>query len=69
MYIQSCAVDGKQFNQTWLPESVLTDGGTWTVLVGSHPNKAWASDDKARPWSMSRGLPVLNNIQPASVAR
>lgn len=58
MYIQSSTIDGKTLNDPWLPESAITNGGTWNVHVGPQPNKAWGSANQARPWSMSTGLVV-----------
>jgi putative alpha-1,2-mannosidase len=48
-YIQSATLDGKQFEQTWLPSQKVHDGGRLTFAVGPQANTAWAAEPEAAP--------------------
>jgi predicted alpha-1,2-mannosidase len=48
-YVQGLRVNGKQWSQTWLPESFANGGGTLTFTLGSIPDKQWGSGAKAEP--------------------
>ena len=61
VYIQSATLNGQPLNRPWLPESVITNGGTWNVQVGAQPSKHWGSANNARPWSMSTGSGNVGN--------
>ena len=73
-YIQSAILDGKPLTKPWFPESEITQGGTWSVQLGSKPNRAWASSPADRPYSLSTGYnhfpqnPILHTLLPTAEA-
>jgi predicted alpha-1,2-mannosidase len=52
-YIQSATLNGKKWEQPWLFHETLVKGGQLTLQMGTTPNKAWGSDAKYAPPSMS----------------
>ncbi|MEM1136218.1 MAG: GH92 family glycosyl hydrolase [Bacteroidota bacterium] len=54
LYIQEAKLDETPFNQAFLTHSQLTQGGNLTMMLDEQPNKQWATDLSARPYSMSR---------------
>ncbi len=52
-YIQSASIDGRPLNKPWFPETAVTKGGLWKVVVGSKPNRSWATSPGDAPPSMS----------------
>ncbi|QYJ75702.1 GH92 family glycosyl hydrolase [Shewanella sp. FJAT-52076] len=52
-YIQQALLNGKTLNRSWLDHHEIQDGGTLNFDMGATPNKAWASDANAQPYSMS----------------
>lgn len=48
-YIQSAKLNGKQWNKCWFSHKDLMKGGVLELVMGKHPNKAWASSDDAVP--------------------
>ena len=48
-YVRELRVNGKQWSQTWLPESFAESGGTLTFTLGSTPDKQWGSSATAAP--------------------
>jgi predicted alpha-1,2-mannosidase len=53
VYIQSATFNGKPHDKAWLSREALQQGGTLRFVMGSKPNKAWASSKAAAPFSMS----------------
>jgi predicted alpha-1,2-mannosidase len=53
VYIQSASFNGKPHDKAWLSREALQQGGTLRFVMGSKPNKAWASSKAAAPFSMS----------------
>jgi predicted alpha-1,2-mannosidase len=49
IYVQSLTLDGQDRTQSWLPESVMTRGGTVRIDVGSAPNREWGTADADLP--------------------
>lgn len=52
-YIQQALLNGKTLNRSWLDHHEIQAGGTLNFDMGATPNKAWASDANAQPYSMS----------------
>jgi predicted alpha-1,2-mannosidase len=48
-YIQSATLNGKVWNKSWFSHKVLMGGGELILVMGSHPNKSWASSDASLP--------------------
>ena len=42
IYVQSVKVNGRPYSRSWLPESLLNQGGEVLVNVGPQPNTSWA---------------------------
>lgn len=40
-YIQSLTLNGKEYNNTWIPLSEIANGGTLTYKLSDTPNKQW----------------------------
>jgi predicted alpha-1,2-mannosidase len=53
IYIQSAVLNGKPLTKPWFPETMITGGGVWKVVVGPQPNKAWGAATRDVPPSMS----------------
>ncbi len=53
MFIQSTTLDGKPLTKPWIPEAVVTQGGTWNVIAGMSPNKKWGAASGDEPPSLS----------------
>ncbi|WP_025763440.1 GH92 family glycosyl hydrolase [Dyadobacter tibetensis] len=54
LYIQSAKLNGKKFNRSFLTHEEMTRGGTLELEMGNKPNKTWASDPGAFPFSLSK---------------
>ncbi|MEL4425009.1 GH92 family glycosyl hydrolase [Shewanella indica] len=52
-YIQKASLNGKTLTRSWLNHHEIQAGGTLNFDMGATPNKAWASDANAQPYSMS----------------
>jgi putative alpha-1,2-mannosidase len=48
-YVLSATLDGKPFERTWLPSRKVHSGGRLGFVMGSAPNKSWATDPAAAP--------------------
>ncbi|WP_405015054.1 lectin [Kitasatospora sp. NBC_01539] len=48
-YVQSATLDGKAWNNAYLPPSFVTGGGTLSFVLGTAPNTAWASGPSSAP--------------------
>lgn len=53
-YIQSATLNGKEWNQPWFGHDMLKEGGKLILEMGSQPNKAWGTAEKAVPPSADR---------------
>ncbi len=53
VYIQSVTFNGKPHDKAYLTHDALEQGGTLHFVMGPKPNKQWASDQAAAPFSMS----------------
>ncbi len=68
-YINGLHIDGKPTNKTYLPESMLADGGELAFSLASKPNKSWGSAADSAPPSFGAGsLAVTMNVSPSVVA-
>ncbi|GAB7051039.1 GH92 family glycosyl hydrolase [Catenuloplanes indicus JCM 9534] len=54
VYVQSLKVNGKAWNQTHLPHSVLANGATLDFTMGATPSR-WATGANAVPPSLTQG--------------
>jgi hypothetical protein len=55
-----------EWNQPWLPSSVLSNGATLTFDLGSEPDRSWASDPgNAFPSSGGGRIPALGYTRPS----
>ncbi len=52
-YIQSAELNGQSFDKTWIGHDTLMEGGHLVLNMGSKPNKKWAIEKAARPYSLS----------------
>ncbi len=52
-YIQSAVLNGKPLNKAWMMNDDIVKGGRLTLVMGSRPNKSWASAPADAPPSMS----------------
>ena len=52
MYVQSMKINGHTWDNSYLPHSLLVDGGNIEFVMGPKPSK-WATSSTSRPWSMS----------------
>jgi putative alpha-1,2-mannosidase len=43
-FIQSCRLNGKQWNKPWFSWDDIKDGGILILKMGSKPNYRWGSD-------------------------
>ncbi|AGZ44993.1 alpha-1,2-mannosidase [Actinoplanes friuliensis DSM 7358] len=57
VYVQSLKVDGKAYNSTALPHSVIANGATLDFSMGSEPS-SWGTGDDAAPPSITKGSAV-----------
>jgi putative alpha-1,2-mannosidase len=48
-YIQSATLNGRAFNQTWISQRTVLQGGTLAFTMGATPNKNWGTDAAALP--------------------
>jgi predicted alpha-1,2-mannosidase len=48
-YIQSATLNGRAFNQTWISQRTILQGGTLEFRMGPTPNKNWGADAAASP--------------------
>ncbi len=52
-YIQQASLNGQPLQQSWLEHNTIQAGGQLNFLMGSEPEKSWASAEHAVPYSMS----------------
>ena len=53
-YIQSAKLNGEKYDKPWIEYETLMNGGLLEFEMGPEPNKAWGSDPKNAPPSMSK---------------
>ncbi len=56
VYIQSMMLNGKNWNQTYIPFEEISNGAEIIYQMGSTPNKKWGSAENSRPMSVSTRL-------------
>lgn len=54
IYIQSAELNGKKINRSWIDHGEIMKGGTLHFVMGSEPNKKWASAKDSVPYSVSK---------------
>lgn len=54
VYIQSATLNGAPLERSWIDHSEIMAGGVLQFVMGTTPNKVWASQDDAIPFSMSK---------------
>lgn len=62
-YIQKTTLNGESYPYTWLDYNALQEGGTLRFEMGTAPNKEWATDAAARPYSMSNDPKLQNYLK------
>ena len=68
-YINGLHINGRSINKTYLPDSVIRDGGEVAFSLSSKPNKTWGTALSSAPPSFGAGsLAVTVNVSPAIVA-
>jgi predicted alpha-1,2-mannosidase len=68
-YINGLHIDGRSTNKTYLPESIVRDGGELAFSLSVKPNKTWGTAESSAPPSFGAGsLAVTVNVSPAVVA-
>ncbi len=60
IYIQQASLNGKPHPYTWLDYDAVQAGGELQFQMGAAPNREWATDAAARPYSLSTD-PELEN--------
>ncbi|GGD06065.1 GH92 family glycosyl hydrolase [Hyunsoonleella pacifica] len=53
VYINEASLNGEAYNKSYLNFEMLKEGGTLTFNMSATPNKDWASNDNAVPYSLS----------------
>lgn len=53
IYVDKTFLNGQPYEKTWLPFSVLQQGGKLQFNMSEMPNKKWATDVTAYPYSLS----------------
>ena len=68
-YINRLHVDGRSTDKTYLPESIVRDGGELAFSLSVKPNKTWGTASSSAPPSFGAGsLAATVNVSPAVVA-
>jgi len=55
-YVQELRLNGKPYESTWLPFSLIERGATLHFRLGPEPDKNWATRPSARPPSFNEGM-------------
>lgn len=65
-YISGLRIDGQATDHTWLPESIIRNGGDLTYSLALYPDKAWGTAESAAPPSFGAGASTVtvNIAQP-----
>jgi predicted alpha-1,2-mannosidase len=67
-YIKSLHIDGRSTDKTYLPESIIHNGGELAFSLAPRPNKAWGTADSSAPPSFGAGSSAVTvNVSPAAV--
>ena len=67
-YIKSLHIDGRPTDKTYLPESIIRDGGELAFSLSPRPNKGWGAADSSAPPSFGAGSSAVTvNVSPAAV--
>lgn len=53
MYVQKTLLNNQQHEKTWLAYDAIQKGGQLSFEMGGEPNKTWATDISAQPYSLS----------------
>jgi putative alpha-1,2-mannosidase len=62
-YINGLSIDGRPVERTYLPESIISDGGDVTFSLSGKPNKVWGTAESSAPPSFGAGsLAVTVNV-------
>ncbi|WP_299039742.1 GH92 family glycosyl hydrolase [uncultured Pseudokineococcus sp.] len=56
VHVRGVRVDGRPWSRSWLPASVLLEGGHVRVAVGEEPDRAWGTAPEDRP--VDHGMPA-----------
>jgi predicted alpha-1,2-mannosidase len=57
-YVEAVTLNGVALHRSYLKDSELRAGGELRFTMGPTPNKRWATEKEARPFSMSAGRPA-----------
>jgi len=52
-YVESVSLNGKPLTRSFLRQEEIVAGGELRFVMGSAPNKTWATSAAARPFSIS----------------
>ncbi|MEU9211096.1 GH92 family glycosyl hydrolase [Streptomyces sp. NPDC048415] len=65
-YVHDLKLDGAHWERTYLPQSVVREGGRLDFTLSAEPDKTWATGAKAAPPSYQDGEhPFLANVSPS----
>jgi predicted alpha-1,2-mannosidase len=65
-YLKSLHIDGRPTDHTYLPESIIRDGGDVAFSLSPRPNKSWGTAESSAPPSFGAGSSgVTVNVSPA----
>ncbi|MGB7872026.1 MAG: GH92 family glycosyl hydrolase [Mycobacterium sp.] len=67
-YIKSLHIDGRPIDKTYLPESIIYDGGELAFSLSPRPSKGWGAAESSAPPSFGAGSSAVTvNVSPAVV--
>ncbi len=67
-YIKSLHIDGRPTDKTYLPESIIYDGGELAFSLWPRPRKGWGAAESSAPPSFGAGSSAVTvNVSPAVV--
>jgi predicted alpha-1,2-mannosidase len=67
-YIKGLHIDGRPTDYTYLPESIIRDGGDVAFSLSPGPNKSWGAAESSAPPSFGAGSSAVTaNVSPAVV--
>ncbi len=52
-YVKDLSLNGQSWSRTWLPESLVNEGGSLSFTVAERPNISWGAAAEARPQSFA----------------
>lgn len=58
-YISGLSVNGQRVDTTYLPESIVSDGGDVDFRLAPHPDRSWATAESAAPPSFGAGSSAM----------